>query len=214
MNYNTSLNLFDGLILVTVLFSMIISFFRGFFREVLGLFAWVGALVFATNDPQISKSILAKWIESESVLKAVNQLCVFFILLVILLVVAGLLSSILQKIISDNANRILGILFGFMRGLFVVSAFYCVSLYFFPPSKQPPIVSQSKSSSWLDHSAKTLYKILPDSAKKNPNLQESFREMGIDQHVPHPNKEEKNQLIDSGESREQHEKEEVIKEDD
>ena len=41
----TSFNLFDTIVVVTIILSALLSFFRGFVREVLSLGAWVGASI-------------------------------------------------------------------------------------------------------------------------------------------------------------------------
>ena len=57
----TSLNMFDLVVLVVVGLSALLSFFRGFIREVLSLGAWVGAaLITLYAFPQVTEYIRPK----------------------------------------------------------------------------------------------------------------------------------------------------------
>ena len=160
---------------------MTVGFFRGFFREFLGLTAWSGAVMLALQDPEFSKNILRKWMNEPSLLKVVNQFSAFFLFLVIFLFLAQILTIPLKKMISESSDRMMGIVFGLIRGFALIVLFYLGSLFFVPPSKQPAVVSSSKSSCWLEYSVNLAIGMLPESVKNPSTFQESLREMNPDQ---------------------------------
>lgn len=179
MDYSTSFNSIDLLIIFTCIFSMVIGFFRGFFREILGLCAYLAAALLAKQNPDFSRKILDQWIENPSLLKVVNQFSVFLILLLVFLALSHALAALLRKCISDHADRVTGMVFGFLRGTVAITLFYTGSLFFITPSKQPHVISSSKSYTWMDTASRIIIPLLPDSIKTPPAFQQSLHEMGM-----------------------------------
>lgn len=186
MDYTTAFNSIDLLIIITCIFSMLIGFFRGFFREILGLCAYAAAALLAKKDPGFSRNILDQWIENPALLKVVNQFSVFFILLLIFLALSHALANLLRKCVSDHADHVTGMIFGLLRGVIVIALCYTGSLFFVPPSKQPHVISSSKSHAWMDAASKMIIPLLPDSIKRPPVFQQSLREMELSPHDHDP----------------------------
>lgn len=173
----THFNAFDLLLLVTLFFSMIIGFVRGFVRESLGLGAWGGALWIAMQDYQWPKQILAHWIKDPMILKAVSFVCIFCTALVLLLALAQWISYYIQSSIARSIDRSLGIVFGFIRGLSVICLVYLGSVFFITPQTQPSIVQLSKSYSHLNKGALFLAPFLPAFFKDQEVFKNNLKEL-------------------------------------
>lgn len=121
----TSFNLFDMIVLTMVGLSALLSFFRGFIREILSLGAWVIAAlitlysfldVAAMIEPQVSNSVIASGLAA---------MITFIASLMLMSIINALLMRILKKGKDvgplDNA---LGLVFGVLRAMLLLSFGY------------------------------------------------------------------------------------------
>jgi len=117
-----TLNAFDLVIIGLVALSAVIGVFRGFVKEVLSLAAWIGAFwvswVFAVPAGRLFDTVLDK--------PALRVLAAGMALFLATLVVATLIGHLIQRTITRTGlagpDRILGLLFGALRGVAVVVA--------------------------------------------------------------------------------------------
>lgn len=126
----TTLNLFDLIVIGVVSLSAIMSFFRGFVREFLSLGTWVGATVITLYAFDDVSAMLRPHVNSEMVANGFAALFTFMGTLIIL----SVFTSLLLKFLKPGAdvgllNNLLGFLFGVARGaLLVAVTFYIYSL--------------------------------------------------------------------------------------
>jgi membrane protein required for colicin V production len=172
-------NTFDLLILVTLGFSLLIGFARGFVREIFGLGAWLGAALVAKKDFQWPKDFFAQWIDNPSILQAAGFFSVFCLTLVVFLCLAQWLSMMVQKSFAKTVDQSLGLVFGFVRGLALICGAYVGTLLMFPSDRIPVIVNCSKSVTWLNHAAFFCAKHLPESLKNNDLLIKNLKDLDI-----------------------------------
>lgn len=110
----------DLIIVAIILVSIFISFFRGFIKEVISLVSWVVAawLAFVLASP------LSKWMtftEVESIRAVVAFLIVFVGMVFIGSLVNFMVGRFIRKTPFSMADRTLGIFFGLLRGVLVVT---------------------------------------------------------------------------------------------
>lgn len=135
------LNWADYAILAILLVSIVVSFSRGFLREALSIVVWVAAVVVATAYAEPVASRLLDYIAVPSVRLAAG----FLLLLVATLIVGGLVSSLVGRLVEGTdlggTDRLLGIVFGLVRGVVVVVILVLVASL--TPLPQDPWWSQS-----------------------------------------------------------------------
>lgn len=114
-------NWVDYAIIVVVMVSTLISLVRGFVREALSLAAWVLALWVAYEFSRDFSTAFQDLITTPSLRMAVS----FGILFVCVLLITALVNFVLSKIIAkaglNGTDRTLGLIFGFSRGILVVT---------------------------------------------------------------------------------------------
>ena len=111
----------DIAILLVIGISAIISLFRGFVREVLSLAAWVVALwvayKFSANFAPVFESFIS--------IPSARQIAAFVALLVATLLAVGIINFLISKIIEGTGltgtDRALGMIFGILRGIVLVT---------------------------------------------------------------------------------------------
>ncbi len=110
----------DLAILVICGVSMLVSLFRGFVREVFSLVVWFLALYAALLAAEPFAARLSPWVEMPSVRVIIAFVGVF----VLVLVVGGLVNYLLGKLVAgtglSGTDRLVGALFGALRGAAIV----------------------------------------------------------------------------------------------
>ncbi len=132
----THFNSVDYFILAILAISILISFFRGFIREVISLVIWVLAAVIAFEFAEsLSLHFLKDYIASSGLRYLASFASIFLVVLIVGALVNIIVSSILDKAGIGSMDRLLGIFFGAARGVLVVA----IMLMFINLSNVQPI---------------------------------------------------------------------------
>lgn len=117
----TMLNWADYTILVVMAFSVIISLIRGFVREAMSLVTWVAAFWIAFTFYAILASMLEGDIHSNNL----RMIVAFAGLFLATLIIGGLINYLIGHLVDrtglSGTDRVLGIGFGFARGILLVT---------------------------------------------------------------------------------------------
>jgi membrane protein required for colicin V production len=112
----------DGVILAIVAISVLFGVFRGFVREAFSLAGWVAAYVVARTFAAPAELFLADFIATPS-LRLLAAWGGLFVVTLLLMALAGyMVQSLMEQAGAGGANRLLGGVFGFLRGLILVLA--------------------------------------------------------------------------------------------
>ncbi|MBS7810638.1 CvpA family protein [Roseococcus pinisoli] len=128
----------DGVLLIVMVVSAILSFLRGFVREVLGVAAWIGAALaaFRFRDPVVS--MLGGAIEPDWLAEGVAVGVVFLVVLVVLKLVIHALAGRVQSSPLGGVDRSLGAIFGLARGAFIAALAFVLAGLFVPAVERWP----------------------------------------------------------------------------
>lgn len=117
----------DYIIVGIILFSLLVSLWRGFVREVLSLAGWVAAFFVASHF----YPYMAGWLTQVNSVHLQNSLYLrngigAAILFIGVLIVSGIINVLLGQLVDktglSGTDRVLGAGFGILRGIFVVAA--------------------------------------------------------------------------------------------
>jgi membrane protein required for colicin V production len=116
----------DVAVLITVILSAAFSMIRGFVREVLAVFAWVGAFYAGVKYyglllPEMN-SILPATMKNFAIYGAFAA--IFLVVLIVLSLVSALIGGLVQDSALSGLDRSLGLVFGAARGVLIVCAAY------------------------------------------------------------------------------------------
>lgn len=114
------MTIFDYAVLVIIGLSIILSVMRGLVAEVLSIAGWVAAFFVAKSYTSEILPMMPLDIPTESLRVLAAFLVLFLATLLVATLLAIALSAILKKIGLGWLNRLLGALFGIVRGLLIV----------------------------------------------------------------------------------------------
>ena len=114
------MTIFDYAVLVIIGLSIILSVMRGLVAEVLSIAGWVAAFFVAKTYTSEILPMMPLDIPTESLRVLAAFLVLFLATLLVATLLAIALSAILKKIGLGWLNRLLGALFGIVRGLLIV----------------------------------------------------------------------------------------------
>lgn len=111
----------DYAILAVIALSGIVGFARGLVRELLSVAIWVGAALVAWLYHPLLAPELGDWIASPTLRKGAAFLILVFGVLFVGALVGHLISSLVSKTGLTGTDRLLGLLFGGVRGAVLVA---------------------------------------------------------------------------------------------
>ncbi len=115
-----ALNWADWLLLAIVFVSMVVSIKRGMTREILSLLTWLGAFIIAYIFSEKLALLMTDWIKTPSVRTSVAVLLLFAMTLVVGAMLNNVLADLLSQTGLTGTDRVLGSLFGAVRGVVIV----------------------------------------------------------------------------------------------
>jgi membrane protein required for colicin V production len=159
------MNPLDIGVLAVVGLSAVFAFARGFVRELLSIAAWVGAgfitlygftYVYAIVEPMVKNQLLQQLIAGPGL---------FLVALIVLTIITGIVARSVRSSSLSPLDRTLGLIFGLLRGAFVVCLVYLlldVSVQF---SERPGWLKEAKSAPYLRDGGDMLRTMLPESLR-------------------------------------------------
>ncbi len=111
----------DNAIIAILVLSVIISLIRGFVKEAFSLLIWLSAFIVAARFATPLSDLFAQHLANNNVRLGLS----FLVLFVATLIIGGLLNFLLCEIVVktglSGTNRLLGLVFGFLRGVILVA---------------------------------------------------------------------------------------------
>ena len=157
------MNWVDLVVLAVIALSGLLAFMRGLVREVLGVGAWVVAALVASSYgvfPYVQPWVRRQFSDPTTAdLVAFGS--VFLIVLIVLWVVAGALSSLVRGSALGGLDRTLGFVFGLARGAVLVAVAYVLVGMVIPTEQWPAPVLHARFLPAVHHGAAWLADQVP-----------------------------------------------------
>ena len=144
----------DAALIAVALISGLLAMYRGLTREVLSIVSWavvaLAVLYFVKNYKKFAEDLAAQM----GTQVAIAQIAIGAVIFLIVLIIVHLITSRISDVILDSSvgmiDRILGFLFGVVRGFILVVIPYMFYESFIPdPANQQPWVRDSASLPYI-----------------------------------------------------------------
>jgi membrane protein required for colicin V production len=127
----------DFLVIAVLAASAVMAFLRGFVEEVLGVGAWVGAVLAGLALQPAVRPMLAG-VEPPWLADALAVAGVFLVVLVVLKIVIAFIARRVQASVLGGTDRALGLVFGLVRGAFLLIVTYILAGMVLPGTDRWP----------------------------------------------------------------------------
>jgi membrane protein required for colicin V production len=167
------LTITDAAVVIIILISCLLSFFRGFQKEIFSLIAWSAALIFGIYGSNFLSPHFSNLETKISIIHWISGGLIGFIVLVLMTLFNHYLSKQFYFNYLNAINRSLGFLFGLARGFFLVSLAFLVIQSFISKNTNSAWIEKSKSRVLLQHGAGAIIYLIPKQ------INERLNEIGI-----------------------------------
>jgi len=164
---NLPVNLFDIVVLITLLISALFAYARGFVHEVLAIASWLGAALTTFYLFPVLKPYTREYITIDLAADFSTGVVIFVFSIAAFSVITRTISGHIKKSALNILDRSLGFLFGLLRGAVLVSVAYIGLQLVLPENKQPPWIQGARSMEVIRPAAKLLTSLLPETASRN-----------------------------------------------
>lgn len=162
----------DYFLLAIVAISSLLSLWRGFFKEALSVITWVVALSIAILYFKPMGDLLSGFINSPTV----RNISGFALLFISVLILGGILNYLVAQLVSKTGltatDRILGVVFGLLRG--VVIGALIIMLAGLTSLPQEQWWQESWLISYFQDLALWIRSFLPDSVAQHIDFQAGY----------------------------------------
>jgi len=158
----------DAVAIGIVVLSAVFSLVRGFIREVLGVAAWLGAAFAASQYYGLITPKVASVVSAKNLVTPLSIGIVFIVVLVVLSIVSALIGGLVRGSALSSLDRTLGLVFGFVRGCFVLCIAYIALSVFLVPAQWPAPVMNARLLPVVYQGASELVSFIP--APYQPNV--------------------------------------------
>jgi membrane protein required for colicin V production len=156
------INLTDLAVILVLMISGALAFFRGFVHEVLAIAAWIGAIAVTIIGFPVAQPYARQFIEAEVLADIAAGVSLFLVSLVVLAIVARLLSRRVRDSSLGPLDRTLGVVFGLARGAVIVCILWLAYSAFVPQQDRPDWIQDARARPLAEAGATMLNGLLPE----------------------------------------------------
>jgi len=142
------LNLFDYLLLAITGFSMVLSLWRGFVREIISLIGLVAAFMIAGRASGMATEMVQGWIPNSTAAGLAGFGLVFISVMLVVALIGALIRKLVDMADLTASDRTLGMVFGLARGLLLIGLFFLIYTTYAKPD-----------TAWMKNSVLTPYAV-------------------------------------------------------
>ena len=159
------MNGLDLAVLGVIALSAIFAFARGLVREALSIVAWAGAGLTTLYGFNHVYGLVIRFVATPLLADLIAAAGLFVISLIVLTILTGYIARFVQSSALSPIDRTLGLIFGLVRGAFLVSLAYLLLDISLPQNDRPGWIRQAKSEPFLAQGAELLRNALPEPLK-------------------------------------------------
>lgn len=151
----------DLVVIGVVLISALLSYFRGFVRELLSVLAWVGAAFATVYGYTYAMPYVKRVLDVEPFTTIVSASGIFVVTLILLSILSGIISGSVKDSGAGSVDRALGFVFGAARGGLIICLVYLAATWIWEEESLPAEIASARSLPLAQEGAAALLRLMP-----------------------------------------------------
>ncbi len=158
-----NINLFDGLVYLTLFLAGFISLYRGFIREFLSIITWFGAGLITLGMADNAIAYVRQFMTSDLGAAMVGVMGTYFISVTIL----GMLTRMVMKYVKQGSDvgfldNALGLLFGLLKGGMIIILGFILMTLVFKEEGYPEWIQQAHTLPTVQRATISVVRLMPE----------------------------------------------------
>lgn len=172
-----NMNLFDVIVFGVIVLCCMLSFFRGFIRELLSLLAWVGASFITLYCVMDVAALIQPYVKKPVIAAIFASLGTYFVALMVI----SILTSILLKYLKAGSevgslDHVLGLAFGFLKGSLIICLGYFLMSLVMNKEDYPAWMKTAITLPYVEKGTAVMVKMMPDYLKGITTMAEKAKD--------------------------------------
>ncbi|MEE8143889.1 MAG: CvpA family protein [Kiloniellales bacterium] len=159
------INYADLIVFAVIVLSGVFALVRGFVHEFLTLGAWIGAGIATYYGIDHVIPVARQLTTIQPLADIGSGTAIFLVVLIALSILTRLASRRIRHSAFGALDRSLGLIFGLVRGAFLVAIGWLVFAWAFHEEDYPEWIAEARTLPLVQHGAKTLYDVLPEGLR-------------------------------------------------
>ncbi len=177
MNDICGVDIFIAAVLLT---SAVLSFFRGFVSEMLGVGSWIVAGITGFLAMPYLEPFVLKYVHRPLFANLISLTVVAIVTLVVLTIVCSKITGKVRKSVLNRLDHFLGFVFGGLRGIVILVLIYFLMMTLAPKNLEQ-MQKKSKAFPYLERVTESVKEHLPESLFDNPTKPEDKKSDEIEE---------------------------------
>jgi len=159
-------NVTDVAVVVTIVVSGVLALARGFVKELLSVGAWVGAAVATLYGFPYAQPYARDLISVQLAADAAAGIAIFIVTLILFSAITHWIANHIRQSYLSTVDRILGLVFGLVRGALVVCLAWLLVDWAIEEERQPEWLTGAHSLPLVKQGAKLLVELVPEDLRE------------------------------------------------
>lgn len=162
----------DVVVVLLVLVSGLLAFFRGFITEALAVAGWVGAAIVTvlayTPTQALATQYFAEMVALQILIDVATGIVLFVVSLIVFSVILRAVARLVRGKEANPFDRALGFVFGLARGVVLLAVVWLLITAIVPVDRLPSDIREAKTLPLIRESGAFLMRLAPQSLR-NPD---------------------------------------------
>ena len=125
----SAFHIFDITFIIIISISLLFGVFRGFIKSSLSMAGWILSFYLAVRFSNIFTNFFLKYTPTHSIAEIASITSLFIVFAIIIAIINGIINLFISPITGGLLDRVLGLFFGSIRGIFIISfSFYLCTI--------------------------------------------------------------------------------------
>jgi membrane protein required for colicin V production len=175
------INLADVAVVLVIVISGLLAFFRGLVHEVLAVISWIGAVLATLYGFSYARPYTTELISVPLIADMAAGTSIFLVTLILLSLLTNFVSRRIRNSALGPLDRSLGLVFGFLRGAVLIAVAWLLFTLVVPREDHPKWIAEAKVRPLVERSTVLLVSILPKRLRGELGEKAGAAKTGLDE---------------------------------